>query len=84
MDAIGNDRSQIRVLGLMPVDMVYEVVLHQKRVIEILGVDAEDVRSFQFAPWFDTAVDKWRFKVIRVTVANGRGTEVKTIGNYTF
>ncbi|GEM_PF-2871427 len=84
MGRIGRDRSEIRVLGLMPVDMVYEVVLHQKRVIELLGVGRDDVKLFQFAPWFDTSENQWRFKVIRVTVSNGRGTRVKEIGNYRF
>jgi len=84
MARIGGPRNKIAVLGLMPVNMVYEIVLHQRRVMEVLGLSRASVKRFQFAPWFDKANGKWRFKVLWITVKNGSGTRTRKVGNYQF
>jgi hypothetical protein len=84
MARIGGPRNKIAVLGLMPVSMVYEIVLHQRRVMELLGLSRASVKRFQFAPWFDKANGKWRFKVLWVTVKSGSGTRERKVGNYQF
>ncbi|MHC4781358.1 MAG: hypothetical protein ACYTFG_22515, partial [Planctomycetota bacterium] len=53
MKKIDGPRGSVIVRGLMPVNMVYEIVLHQQRVMEIFGLDRDDVLHFRFAPWFD-------------------------------
>ncbi|MHC5078576.1 MAG: hypothetical protein ACYTHN_06135 [Planctomycetota bacterium] len=83
-DRIGGPRSKIRIFGLMPVGMVYECVLHQRRVMELMNLVRKDVKRFQFAPWYDQGEGKWRFKVISVTVSNGRSSEVRKVGLYNF
>ncbi len=80
---IGGSASSAYVFGLITKVMMYEVYLHQKRVIEILKLDRKAVMKFKFAPFFHEG--HWRFKVVAVTCseADGRRTERK-VGNYSF
>lgn len=80
---IGGTEQDAYVFGLMTKSMIYEVYIHQKKVIELLGLDRAKVVSFMFASFYHQG--RWRFKVSSVTTADagGRRTE-KKVGNYSF
>jgi hypothetical protein len=83
LDRIGGSESSSYVFGLMTQVMMYEVYMHQKKVMGLLGIDKKSIVKFTFAPFRHDG--QWRFKVIRVTVRTPVGiSKERTVGNYTF
>jgi len=80
---VGGAARGVYVFGLMTKVMVYEVFLHQKRVMELLGLERRQIVKFKFAPFFHQG--RWRFKVLNVTTRESSGAEtVRPVGNYSF
>jgi hypothetical protein len=83
LSRVGGTARNLYVCGLMTKIMVYEVILHQERVMKLLGLERRQIVKFKFAPFLHQG--RWRFKVLNVTTRESSGAEtVRPVGNYSF
>jgi hypothetical protein len=71
----------VELIGLIPVQMGYEILYHRKKMLEACSIAEKDLAFFLIAPWRDEGGGRWMFKIIEAR--KNDGTAIK-VGNYHF